>query len=140
MVVGGGERLLKRMEEMGVEVDNALEAAALLGAGVIEQAAEPMAPGPYVEKDVTEKSKERVAVDIGPDGEHWYYRFFETGAGRHRITGEPLVFEGRSGTVVTVEVDHPGMEARPFLRPAFDGEQGRAVDAVGDRLKKAVEP
>ena len=116
-----------------------LEAAALVGATLFEEAAQPLAPGPHIDKDVAERSKERVSVDVGPDDDHWYYRFFETGAGAHEITGSPLVFEGREDLVVTGRVDHPGMAAQPFLRPAFDGEKDRATDAVGDELRKAVE-
>jgi len=136
--VDGGEGLIRKLEAMGKNVSDELEPAALAGAGVIQIAANMRAPGPHVEMDVAERGDRRVSVDIGPDEAHWYYRFFETGAGPHEITGSPLVFEGRSGTVVTRRVGHPGMAARPFLRPAFDGERRKAEGEVGDHLKKVV--
>lgn len=139
VTVEGGEGLLRKLRQIGADVESELEAAALVGAAVIQNAANPLAPGPHVETEVAEKSPERVVVEIGPDEAHWYYRFFETGAGPHGITGEPLVFEGRTGTVVVPGVSHPGMAARPFLRPAFDGSSDRAADKVGEALKRVVE-
>jgi len=37
-------------------------------------------------------------------------------------------------------VQHKGMAADPFLRPAFDEEKDWATGAVAKRLRQAVEP
>jgi len=137
VTVEGGDEVIAALKRLGRNVDAEVGAAVEEGGEVIRQEANRLAPGPHVVMEV-EEGKGFASANIGPDEEHWYYRFFETGAGRHLITGTPLAFEGKRGMVVTGAVDHPGMAADPFLRPAFDGKQGEARDRVEARLKKAV--
>ena len=84
-----------------------------------------------------------VEVGIGPDKDHWYYQFFETGAGRHPIGPESkkaIRFPGAEGQeLVRFGVTHPGMAARPFLRPALDGQKAEAVRALGQELRRRIE-
>lgn len=137
--IEGGEVLLRRLHELGVNVQDVLEAATVAGAELVREAAEGRAPGPHVERETVRRSQERCEVDVGPDKEHWYYRFAETGARAHGISGDPLVFEGSSGLVVTRHVDHPGTPQRPFLRPAMDGNEGEVEKRMGDHFLGAVE-
>jgi len=119
-----------------------LERAALKGAEVIRAAAASRAPGPYIEAEVTKAADLAVEVGIGPDAAHWYYQFFETGAGAHPIDPtkkKALAFAGREGEVVRFHVGHPGMAAKPFLRPAIDSQKDAAVAATGDELRKGIE-
>lgn len=138
--IEGGEELLRKLQQMGVDVKGALEAAALEGAEEIRRPANQDAPGPHIVAEVVEADKKGCMVDIGPDKDRWYYRFIELGAQAHEITGAPLAFEGKEGTVITGRVGHPGMAARPFLRPAFDRHKDDAEKAVGERLRKVIEP
>lgn len=138
--IEGGEELLRKLKKLGVDVRGVLKAAALAGAEEIRVPANRAAPGPHVVAEVTESRKEYATVGIGPDEEHWYYRFMETGATAHEITGAPLAFEIGGDLVVTGRVGHPGMAARPFLRPAFDRHKGAAEKGVGEKLKKVIEP
>jgi HK97 gp10 family phage protein len=136
----GGEELIRKLRAMDRNVSDELEAAVRRGAEPILTTARARAPGPEIQMEVTEKTGKRVTVDIGPDDEHWYYRFFETGAGPHELTGSPLlVFEGESGLVFARGVSHPGMAAEPFLRPAFDMKRRQAEREVGGHLKRVVE-
>lgn len=135
----GGEKLLRQLHQMGVDVRGVLKAAALAGAEEIRKPANQDAPGPHVIAEVVESDKESATVGIGPDEQHWYYHFFETGAQAHEITGAPLAFEGEEGTVITGRVGHPGMAAKPFLRPAFDRHKGDAEASVGDKLRGVIE-
>ena len=83
----------------------------------------------------------RAVAEIGPDADHWYYRFAETGAGRHEIKAAPggaLVFEGREDTQFAKKVDHPGFAARPFLRPAIEGRQSDATHAAAAELRRII--
>jgi HK97 gp10 family phage protein len=137
--IEGGEELLASIKAMGIDVQKILREAALRGARVIVDAANERAPGPHNASEVKKDSAERVEVDIGPDEDHWYYRFFETGAGRHEITGDPLAWGEGAEDVVTGRVLHPGMAARPFLRPAVDENEGKTADAVGQVLRGAIE-
>ncbi len=138
MQIKGGEELLRKLRQLGVNVEDVLEVATLAGAQVIANAANPLAPEPLIEAQVTEKRKKSVTVDIGPPEKKWYWRFLETGATGHEITGHPLVFEGDEGLVVTGGVRHPGMAARPFLRPALDTKKSAAVGAVGDEIRRVA--
>lgn len=137
--IDGGERLLIKLKKMGIASSAVLEAAVRAGARILEQEAEPNAPGPHLEIETVEKGRDSVTVAVGPDEDHWYYRFFETGTPPHKIAGSPLVFEAERGKVYAKEVHHPGMAARPFLRPAVDAKKGAAEKAIGARLKAAVE-
>lgn len=68
---------------------------------------------------------------------------YETGASSHEIkaqSGGFLVFEGKDGRTVKVRsVQHPGVPARPWLRPAFDSKGDEAVRVVGKNLRDAIE-
>lgn len=140
MRLEGGEELLDALNRMDVSVKGELRGAALAGAEIVAEVAKSMAPGPEIEAQVSQASALLVMVDVGPDAEHWFYRFYETGAAAHEIQGAALlVFEGREGTVVTPHVSHPGMAAQPFLRPAFDESQDSARDTMGARLRSRIE-
>lgn len=135
----GGEELLAALRAVDANVKSVLRAATLMGAEIIAGAANAMAPAPNIETEVVSATAGAVEVAIGPDDEHWYYRFFEQGAAAHEIESSPLVFDGRDGLVVTARVSHTGMPARPFLRPAHDERSDDAKDEMGARLRAAAE-
>lgn len=134
--IEGGPELIKKLEQMGVDVDRVVEAAATAGAQVIADDANPRAPEPLIATETSERGRGHATVDIGPPDEKWDWKFLETGAQPHTITGSPLVFMGREGLVRVFGVSHPGMAARPFLRPAFDSKKDAATDEVGSVIKK----
>jgi HK97 gp10 family phage protein len=136
--IEGGEELLEKLERIDADLRNTLRAATLAGAQVVADLAAGMAPGPEIATDVVEATSGHCVVAIGPDAEHWHYRFLETGAAPHEITGDPLQFEGDQGLVRTALVAHPGLAARPFLRPAHDGSHDEQRDAVAARLREAI--
>jgi len=132
----GMEGTMHELLKRGDAVNAILEVAVHAGAAVIQEIADANAPrGGSVVKQTTKRKPASVIVDIGPDREHWFYKFFETGATEHEITGNPLVFRGDAGIVVVRSVDHPGMVASPFLRPALDGQKDNAAAEVGRVLK-----
>ncbi len=134
----GGEELLRALEEVDQNIKKVLRAATLAGAQVVADRAAGMAPGPEIATDVVSATSGYCVVAIGPDAEHWYYQFHETGAAPHEILGSPLQFEGQEGLVRTAQVSHPGMAARPFLRPAHDGSQDEQRDAMAAKLREAI--
>ena len=134
----GGEDLLKAIRDADMSVRSVLRAATLAGGRVVADAAKGSAPGPEIIAEVLEASAAGVEVGIGPDKEHWHYQFLETGAAAHEITGTPMIFQGREGMVKTARVSHPGMAARPFLRPAHDSTQREQEDTLGAHLKAAL--
>lgn len=141
--IEGLEELKVKMRRLGVDVERSLDRAARAGAEVVREETASRAPGPHVVFERDPKGQpERPQYLIGPDKEHWYYQFFETGAGQHEIDGKTrkaLLFPGKSGMLVRRKVGHPGMGASPFLRPGLEAAKEAAVDAVGKVLKAAVE-
>lgn len=136
----GDKELMAKLSAMGIGAKAILEAAVSAGAELVRDLARERAPGPEIEMEVARSSATSATAAVGPDKEHWYYRFHETGAGAHPIKGKPfMVFEGESGTVRTKAVAHPGFGASPFLRPAIDGHEDDAADAMGEVFRVVIE-
>ena len=144
VTIEGGDELLRKLRKKGIDVEKVLEIATIAGAKVIAAAANPLAPEPLIQEEVTDKHKGFVQVDVGPPKEKWRWQFLETGAQAH--------WQPRKGARLMIWPDypggeagasrghmHPGMAARPFLRPGFDSSQGRAESAIGDGLRKVIE-
>lgn len=115
-----------------------LEQAVLAGAAVVKEEANQDAPGPHIEVALEKATDRNATAKVGPDAEHWFYRFTELGATPHEISGAPLVFMGEEGKVVTSSVSHPGMPARPFLRPAMERKSEEAQQAMADVIEDAL--
>lgn len=65
----------------------------------------------------------------------WYAHLIEfTGAVAHKIKarGKGGLF---FGGILRKSVDHPGMKAKPFLRPAMVSQAGAALVATGEYIK-----
>lgn len=138
----GDKELKQKLQRMGQAVVRINRAAAEAGAKVILSAAAPKAPGPHLEMEVVRSDENQAEVNIGPDKEHWYYQFIETGAQPHEISPKnrkALAFPGADGEMVTKIVHHPGFAARPFLRPAMQNNQDQARDAAGERFRAEIE-
>lgn len=140
VVLEGNDELEKRLGAVGSLVRDILEKAVMDGAEVFREAAQQQAPGPGIEAEVVKTGRGMAEAAIGPARQQWYYRFLETGAQPHEIRarGPLLTFEGEAGLVRARQVQHTGMAARPFLRPAFDGKQDEAQEAVGGAFWQAI--
>lgn len=165
----GDLELKRKIEALGARARGSLLDAARAGGEVIRSAANPDAPGPHVEMGNEKVEGGRAEVSVGPDKEHWHYQFSETGAEGHEIASgrtarhnlrvatpgaKPsksalqqvsnktrLAFQGRDGLMIRRRVKHPGIPARPFLRPAIDAKQNRdaARDAAGKVFRKGID-
>lgn len=141
--IQGDEELIKKFQSMAKDfAAGVLEESALAGAEKIAERANSLAPGPFIEIELDKKTRDYATVKIGPDEEHWYYRFFETGVGPHEITPEKtggLQFPGAGGeAIVRVIASHQGMGAKPFLLPAFDEKIGQAKEATGQKFLDVI--
>lgn len=136
--IDGLDELLDKLHRLGADVRKEHTDAVVYGAGFIKIEANRMAPAPHIGIEVEKAGREQVSVAVGPTKEKWYYRFFELGAQPHEITGRPLTFEVEEDLVRPWKVHHPGMPARPFLRPAFDRRKDKAIEAVADRLRQRI--
>jgi HK97 gp10 family phage protein len=140
--IKGDEEFYAKLRSMASQMSSVLEEAAQAGADVFKDEANHNAPGPHIDTELVKKTRGFAEMDIGPDDEHWYYRFFETGAGPHEITPDEtggLQFPGAIGEmIVRVVVSHQGMGAKPFLRPAFDDKKGQADEATGQKFLDVI--
>jgi HK97 gp10 family phage protein len=145
--VEGGEQLLKELQALGGNVRSTARTAVRAGAKVIQKQAEMNAgtlarkPAKHTQIKISQRVSGRIESMIGPSKKKWYFRYFETGVQPHEISGRhgPLVFEGDEGRIVIGSVQHPGMVAKPWLRPAFDARQADAPAAVGEVFRQAIE-
>ena len=141
--IEGGDELLGKLEALIVDVRAVLEDAAEEGAQVIAEDANLQAPGPHVEVAQEAKGTDTVTLAIGPDKEHWFYQFAETGTSQHEVkpkNKQALAFLGSIGAVITKKaLTIPAIAARPFLRPAFDARQTDAIEAISNRLRQEIE-
>jgi len=139
----GLDDLERKLVAIRKEVGAILEQAAQAGADVVAREANSLAPGPNIKTEVVAKTWTHADINIGPDRDHWYYMFFETGAQAHEITPRKtggLKFPGREGEmVVRVFASHQGMGAVPFLRPAMDAKRDEAEDATGREFLKVIQ-
>jgi hypothetical protein len=156
--------------------------ALMAGGAVIQIAAASKAPGPYIGLDVmtgvqlTKKWRSGTAqgikpdalyVAVGPDEDHWYYRFPEYGVKAHAVTRRKRTrkeiqarfssprsarssirkqFAGRKPAMV-FSIDGKliftrkvkGFAKKPFLKPAAENNEGAALKALGDVLAQEIE-
>ena len=141
MTIKGDKELLDKIAKMGTQISGVIEDAALTGAEEFKERANNLAPGPHIETDTVKKTKTFAEVEIGPDEEHWYYRFFETGTAPHEFPPDQaggLELMGIGELIVRMIVHHPGMPAQPFLRPAFDEKRKDAGNKTGDRFLEVI--
>jgi len=149
--VAGAAQIQKALQEATNRAANILEEATLSGAEVIRAEAERNAPrdtgglAENIEMIVTEKSRDKINVAIGPDvakpnrkaKRHFYGLFVEFGTQAHTIkarAGRAL----RIGDEFKAVAEHPGMRPRPFMRPALDSKQKSVQDKIADELKSRL--
>lgn len=115
--------------------------AAMAGAEVIRHEASRRAPrrtgslAEHIVAEVTGKGSHWVRVDIGPDRDHFYGRFIEFGHALVRVTGR--VRRGRRTYRIKKVLGH--VPPHPFLRPALDEGGRKAVEAVAEHLRAAID-
>lgn len=139
--------LQKQFKRMGAAVTRSQLLDALEAGGeVVRAAANAKAPGPHVVMQRDKQIVETLAtVSIGPDKAHWYYRFAETGAQPHEISPRTrkrlraVKFTSGGEVEFARVVAHPGMGARPFLRPAILENERRAAEVTAAALVKQAE-
>lgn len=142
----GADDLMRELQECGLNARRTVGAAAKAGAKVIADDGNKRAKalrggkGRIVSAKITRRAQDHVTAAAGVTKSKWYYRFFETGAVPHEIRGKPLLVFFSHGRLMSLSVvHHPGMAARPFLRPAFDAKQNEARDTFGETLRAAIE-
>lgn len=138
--IDGLDEIVASLRAVGANVEDALEQIARAGADVVAEMVASGAPGDIAGAIVTEtaeKKRGRVAIDVGPDTEHFYGLFLEYGTQAHEIrpsSAGALTIDGN----LRAKAMHPGTTPRPFMRPAFDGSKAPAEEAMAREAKAKV--
>ena len=162
----GGEDLLRKLKGLGLDATKVADVATREAMEVSRAKIEADAPGPGIVM-VTDKAPAAgaAAYMVGPDKDHWYYQFFETGVSAFEINmvkrrtsrtaierktgkvmggrkikggGGVLAFEIGTRTVFAKRVQRGPMAARPFMRRNFLGSENPMKDKFGYVISKAV--
>ena len=82
----GGDELLRKLKGLGVDATKVSDDATREAMGVAHGKIEADAPGPGIVMEPDKSPAPGVAVYVvGPDKDHWYYQFFETGVSAFEI-------------------------------------------------------
>lgn len=77
-------------------------------------------------------------VLIGFTKKAWYLRLIETGTSSHKIRIRKSSILTDGSTFFGKEVDHPGIIARPFLRPAYDEEHEKFIRLFKEEMRRRI--
>jgi len=81
----------------------------------------------------------KVTASLKARGPHAFIaKFIEYGTAAHVISGKAGGWLRLFGGTFVKSVQHPGIRARPFMRPALDQQAGAAVVAAGEYIKKRL--
>lgn len=147
-VVTGGADIVRKLKELGVNMERAQEIVLRAGAEVVRQAAADnvRSASSSVASDITVQrvgdEGGAVVIGIAPTRKAWYAVFLERGTRGHAVTAtsaKALRFVGTSGVVYRRSIWTKGTKARPFMRPAADENHERIVAAVGDKARTILE-
>lgn len=135
------DRAMKRLEQaVRREV---VERALLAGGGIIHNAAENKAPGPYIEIEIMTGAElmkgwssagaqgiksDGVYAVIGPDEKHWYYRFQEYGVKAHGVKRRK-----RTRKEITLRAQSP-RSSRRSIKKSFAGKRPSMVFMIDGKL------
>lgn len=142
--VKGLSSLNKFLQQLPAKLEkNVLRGAMRAGAKVVAPVASANAPNDTGElaagiKVSTSGKGGRVIGKVKLTGKHAFLGpWLEYGVAAHKITAKDtgwLFFGG----LFAKSIDHPGLQPRPFLRPALDSQAGAAVVAAAEYTKKRL--
>lgn len=146
--VTGLKELQAFLDELPAKMEqNIMRSALRAGANVVKvEAQQQLASNGNVKTGVLSKGlkvstrakRGVVTASVKAKGKHGYIaHWIEHGTAAHTISGKKGKALGFAGGVFK-SVRHPGIKAKPFLRPALDGKSGAALVAVGEAIKKRL--
>lgn len=148
--IEGGKELEARLKDLGSKMATSISNKALRkGANVIRDEMRSLVPirsgrlkkSIKVKKDRFNRSNKTQTYTIGPSGAGAYIaRFIEYGTSGHvvKIKSKKVLAISKTGEVFGREIKHPGVQAKPFIRPAYDTKKEAAVDTVANVIREEV--
>jgi HK97 gp10 family phage protein len=141
--IKGGKEIFELLQTLPAKLEqNIMRGAVRAGAKVIldeakqnvpEQSGDLKASGRVTTN--SKKGRGTASVKFG-NKKVYYTRFIEFGVAAHTITSKTgyLSFLGNAYK----SVEHPGLQPKAFLRPAFDSKQKEAIEAIGVHIGKRL--
>lgn len=141
----GEKEIRAALQQKGRDAKNVIERAALAGAEVVREDASRRAQrrsgflAEHIVAATEKKTGSQVVVTVGPDREAFYGLFIEFGADAHHIGPQTKkALEIAEGTI-RAGAEHGGIQASPFMRPAYDEKKEEVQTAVNREFKKALD-
>jgi HK97 gp10 family phage protein len=156
--ISGGKQLAEFLNQLPLKIErNIMRSALRAGASVIAKEAKVNAPikSGNLKKSIRTGSNSKkgyVEAYVAAGGKKskdgklkkgaFYAQFIEYGTAAHLIkpkNKKKLSFIAKDGNRVnTFSVNHPGLQAKPFMRPALDSKGTQAVAAVTARIRERL--
>ncbi len=123
------DEVKRLIAELGPRAKTVLPQAVEEGAKVLQAKMISLAPGPGIGIEMN-----GATAYIGPDKQHFYYAFFETGTSAHRVSPVRKQALNWGGDAFSAGHTVGGIAPEPFMRPAVD----EGADAVGQRVGEVI--
>jgi HK97 gp10 family phage protein len=143
--IKGGAELQKLLDQLPVKIEkNIMRSALRAGARVIANEAKAIVPvddGDLKRSIRTGSSAKRgkviAYVRAGGKKGSFYAHMVEFGTAAHLIVPKNRKSLSIGGQQVSA-AHHPGAQAKPFMRPAFDNKANEAIVAVGEQIRRRL--
>lgn len=145
--IHGAAELQRALEALPAKIErNVLRGALRAGAVEILREAKALTPAASGDLRASVRLSSRVkggdvtvSVIAGgrKKGDPFYAHFVEYGTKPHDIRPKNRHFLGLGGAF-RKEVRHPGAQARPFMRPAFEARNASAVQRIADYIRERL--
>lgn len=107
---------------------------------------DPDSPGTHLRDSLMRSVQEQTATEaigrVGPSSKTgWYAKWIEFGATGHALTAvhAQVMVNRDTGVIIGTKADHPGVKAKPFIRPAWDETINEAQRVMGETLAREIE-
>lgn len=92
-----------------------------------------------IHAEIASKQAKSVVVSVGPDDKYFYSLFQEVGTGSHPIERYSARGMPVGNDALRASAQHPGVNARPFLRPALDENEDGVVAEIVTGLNRLID-
>lgn len=142
--IKGGRELDAFLQKLPAKVErNIMRSALRQGANVFKDEAVPNIPVHL--GDLRDSARVTVSARRGHivasfkvgNKKAWYWRLVEFGTRAHTIIAKKAAALA-IGAAIYKKVHHPGARPHPFMRPAFDRNTSRAIDAVVAQVRRRL--
>lgn len=142
----GGKKIDKALKKRFNEVAERLDDIAFAGGEPIFEEAEENAPDRtgklkkemMIAKIEKESSDTTSVVGVGPSRKAFYASMVELGTSAHTVRRKDAKGLWVGANAFRASMKHRGAKKQPFLRPAFDKNQKKALKAMKELVQEAL--